>query len=111
MKDDLPRSISQHISLQKAYPVASPVTSAFTSTVSVFSEFDDILIWRWSTNEEYFAYSVYKVIIEAGRIKCEFMEVWKAATHLKVMILSQLFLKDRLMTRERLQRLGINCEV
>ncbi|XP_078169473.1 uncharacterized protein LOC144563882 [Carex rostrata] len=110
MKDGLPRPISQHISLQNAFSEGSPVLSSFTGTVPVLNESDDVLLWRWSANGEYSAYSVYKVLIEAGRINWGFVGTWRAAAPLKVQVFSQLLLKDKLPTREMLQRRGMSVE-
>lgn len=75
MKDGLPRPISQHILLQKAFSDGSCVISSFTGMVPVFTDLEDVLVWRWLANGGYSATLVYKVIIEAGRIKWSFMEI------------------------------------
>lgn len=75
MKDGLPRPISQHILLQEVFSDGSRVISSFTGMVPVFTDLEDVLVWRWLANGEYCAASVYKVVIEAGRIKWSFMEI------------------------------------
>lgn len=112
MKDGRPRPIYQHLSLNEALSEDSDIISSYTGTepVPVLYDHDDALVWRWSTNGEYSAASVYKMLIMAGKTHWGFMEIWSAAAPSKVKIFTFLLLKDRILTRDGLQRRGINCE-
>ena len=70
-------------------------------------------MWKWNASGEYSAASFYKLLVSAGRIRWNYMEIWRAAAPSKVKIFTHLLLKDKILTREVLRRRGLqvaeNC--
>lgn len=78
--------------------------STYTGTVPVLTEYEDQLLWRWSTNGVYSAASLYKLIVSAGKIGWNYMEVWTSAAPSKVKIFTFLLLSDQVLTHDLMQR-------
>lgn len=110
IRDRQPRPCAQLISLQEAITKRPSALNSYTGTILVLSDTDDVLVWRWSASGEYTASSVYKRMITTGKVCWNFMEIWTAAAPSKVKVFTHLMLKNRILTRDTLQRQGINCE-
>lgn len=112
MKDGQLRPAFQAISLREAADILSDVAPDDEEISNlVFTQQEDILAWRWSTNGVYSASSVYRVMITAGLTRDRCNKLWKIHAPAKVKIFTFLLFKNRLLTHEVLENKGISCDL
>lgn len=109
-RDGLPRPLRQQMSLQQALSSPSQIPHTKALSEITLTRDEDKLIWRWSTQGTYSANSVYRAMVEGGKTRWSFNEIWKGWAPPKVQLHLYLLLQDRILTREVLVRRGFQCE-
>lgn len=90
---------------------ATPVLSTLAPQVSLtFSDQRDELIWNLTTNGTYTSRSIYRVLIEGGKVEWENRSIWIAKVPPSVSLFGVLMLQNKILTREVLQFRNIPCQ-
>lgn len=75
------------------------------------SDAKDELCWKWSKSDSYSASSVYKVMIEGGKIRWRYMTIWKCKAPPNAKLFAYLMLREKLLIHEVMMHRGFNCEL
>ncbi|XP_078178924.1 uncharacterized protein LOC144573109 [Carex rostrata] len=69
----------------------------------------DKLTWRWNSIQVYSAKSIYNALVTGGRIKWEFVGIWRFSVPNSVKFFLFLLLRDKLLTRESMLHRQFHC--
>lgn len=96
------RCINSAWSLQKA-------CEQLDISIDLCVDQSDELTWRWAASGSYTAKSAYHILIQGGLVRWQFWCTWCYYIPPTVKLFLFLLLKDKLLTREVLQRRSFNC--
>lgn len=105
---DWPRPPSHRISLKDAIPALEQLVPEMNAIL--LAEGTDVLFWQWNSAGIYTSKSTYSVLVEGGRMEWKFKGVWRCKVPPIVKFFAILFLINKILTREVLQRRGLNCD-
>lgn len=89
-------------SLEKAAQHGLPHNNALQGAAA------DQLIWRWNSNQEHSAQSIYQLMSGGGKTRWHFSFTWQLKIPPSVRVFVFLHLKDKILTHEVLNRRGSN---
>lgn len=75
-----------------------------------FQNTEDRIRWRWGSSGAYSSKSVYKQMVEGGKVISRFEGVWKAKVPPMVRTFGYLMLRGKILTRDVLHMRHIQCE-
>lgn len=102
-----PRHTNMVMSLQQAQPLLSDVAPSLNLNLS---DEEDRIQWKWNSQGTYTSKSVYKILVEGGKLISPNYRVWTAKVPPSVRIFGYFLLKGKLLTRDVLSRRGVHCQ-
>lgn len=96
------------ISLRQAQLVLNAVSPDFSID---FSECPDVLTWWWGESGRYSSNSLNRTLTEGWKVMFSFRDIWRAKVPPSVRNFGYFLLKDKLLTREVLNKWGVQCEL
>lgn len=111
IKNDGPRPPLQFISLRDMITCWPWILPFPDHEIPDFTDEDDQLLWRWSSDGVYSSNSIYKVMLTGGKIKWSYKIIWRSYGPAKVKFFSYLCLHLKILTHDSMLKRGIYCQM
>lgn len=79
-------------------------------SVPEFTDEEDSLVQRWSNDGKYFFASIYKTMVSGGKLRWNYMVLWRCYAPSKVKIFTFLWLNNKILTREMMLQRNMQCD-
>lgn len=107
----MPMLTWQNLSLQEAMPLLCEMApQIYSRLVEQQNEGNDELQWAWSSDGNYSAKSVYKVMISGGKLSWRYSVIWKAKVLPTVKVFAHLLLRKWILSHQMMIQRGLSCE-